>query len=148
CTQMWKQGLHAVGGLNDVGARLALDVQDDGRRLVNPGGEANVLDVINDIADVAEADGHSVLVCDDEIGVFGRGQKLIVGADGIGEARAVEISFGRIHVIGDETVANVFETDAKGGKSGRVDLNTNGGLLVAFNSDQSNTADFAQFLGQ
>ncbi len=49
-----KQRLYAVGGFDDVGARLALDVQNDRRLVADPTGQADVLDVVDDFADVAE----------------------------------------------------------------------------------------------
>jgi hypothetical protein len=58
--------------LDHVGARLALDVEDDRRDVVHPGGEAHVLGVVDDVGHVREGDRRAVLVGDDDALVLGR----------------------------------------------------------------------------
>ena len=66
--QLRQERLDAIGDLDDVGARLALHVDDDRPRLLVPGpaGELRVLDAVDDVGDVGEADRRAVLVGDDE----------------------------------------------------------------------------------
>ena len=44
-----QQRFHAVGGLDDVRAGLALDVHDDRGLAVHPAGQADILDVVNHV---------------------------------------------------------------------------------------------------
>ncbi len=53
--QLRQQLLDAVDDLDHVGAGLALDVDDDRRLLVRPGGEARVLGAVDDVGDVGRA---------------------------------------------------------------------------------------------
>ena len=53
--------------LNGIGAGLPLDVDNDGRGFVHPGGELGVFDTVTDLRYVGEHDRCAVLVGDDEI---------------------------------------------------------------------------------
>ena len=55
--QLGQQGLDAIDDGNDVGARLALHIHDDGGRGVGPGREVGVLRAVDDGGDIGEADG-------------------------------------------------------------------------------------------
>ena len=52
--RLGQERFHAVGRLDDVGAGLALDVEDDGGAAIHPAGQADVFHVVDDLADVAE----------------------------------------------------------------------------------------------
>ena len=54
--QPGQQRFDAVGGLDDVGAGLALDVHDDRGPAVHPAGQADILDVVDHVPHVAQAD--------------------------------------------------------------------------------------------
>ena len=58
--QLRQQLLDAVDDLDHVGAGLALDVDDDRRRLVRPGREPHVLGVVDHVGDVGQADRRAV----------------------------------------------------------------------------------------
>ena len=58
--------IDAIDGLNDVGAGLAEDDQNDGRLAVEVAGGADVLRGIDDVGDIGEADGGAIVVADDE----------------------------------------------------------------------------------
>ena len=53
--QLRQERLHPVGDLDDVRARLALDVENDGALVVGPAGELRVLHAVDDVRDVARA---------------------------------------------------------------------------------------------
>ena len=53
--QLRNERLDAVDDVDDVGARLAPDDQQDRALAVGPAGDAVVLDVVEDVGDVAEA---------------------------------------------------------------------------------------------
>ena len=73
-----QERLDAVDDLDDVRARLALDVHDDGRRLVHPGGLLHVLGVVDDVGHVGEMHGGAVPVGDDEGLVLLAREELVV----------------------------------------------------------------------
>ena len=78
--------------LDHVGAGLALDVDDDGRRALVPAADAVVLQPVDDDGDVADGDRRAVAVGDDDR-LVGLGRRdLVVGGDGVGLLRAVERS--------------------------------------------------------
>ena len=91
---MRQQRLDAVHHLDDVRARLPLDVDDHRGRLVHPRGLLDVLHAVDDVRDIGERDRRAVAVGDDERLVIRAGQKLIVRADLISLLRAVEVSLG------------------------------------------------------
>ena len=96
--QLRQQRLDAVDDGDDVRAGLALDVQDDGRRLVHPRGLLDVLGVVDDGRHVGEVDGRAVPVGDDERAVLVAREELIVGADRVRLLRAVEGALGLVDV--------------------------------------------------
>ena len=89
--------LHAIDRLNDVRARLPLNVEEHGRLLAvlcaDPGGELIVLHAIDDVGDVAEPNRRAIFVSDDDRLIGVRGKNLIVRPDGERLARSVEASF-------------------------------------------------------
>ena len=56
----------AVHDLDDIGAGLALDVDDDRRRVVHPGGLLDVLRVVNHVRHVGEHHGRPVAIGHDD----------------------------------------------------------------------------------
>ena len=56
----------AIDGLDDVGARLAEDDDEDGGLAVGIAGVAQVFDGIDDFADIGEADGGAVAIGDEQ----------------------------------------------------------------------------------
>ena len=52
--------------VDDVGAGLALDVEDHGRRVVHPRRLLDVLDAVDDVGDVGQAYRRAVAVGDDQ----------------------------------------------------------------------------------
>jgi hypothetical protein len=49
---LWEQFLNAIHDANDVGARLPLNIEDNGRGSVHPGGLFHVLGIVNHVGDV------------------------------------------------------------------------------------------------
>ena len=56
--------LDALDDADGVGAGLALDVENDGRGLVHPGGLLGVLHAVDDVGDVVQKDRRAVAVGD------------------------------------------------------------------------------------
>ena len=84
--------LDLVDRLDDVGARLALHVEHDGRRAVEPGALLDVLSGLADRGHVAQHDRRAVLVGDDRVEIVLRVRNLIVVVDGVVELGTVEIA--------------------------------------------------------
>jgi len=59
-------------GLDDVGAGLALDRQDDGPLLVEPGGKSLGLSRADGLADIAYRTGEPIAIGESPIGLFFR----------------------------------------------------------------------------
>ena len=57
---------HALHGVDDVGAGLALHVDDDGRLAVVPGADLGVLQPVDDVGDVAQQHRRAVAIGDDD----------------------------------------------------------------------------------
>ena len=81
--------LHAIDHLDEVGPRLSLDIDDDGRTGAHPRRLPEVLGVVHRVGDVGEEHGGAVTVGDDERPVESTRHELIVGPDGIGLLGAV-----------------------------------------------------------
>ena len=96
--QLGEKLFHTVDHGNDVRAGLPLNIQNDRRVLIGPGGLHAVLDAINDIGHIAEADGRAVAVSDDERPVTVAREQLIVGADGVRLMQAIKCALGHVHV--------------------------------------------------
>ena len=136
-----KQRLDAIDRLDHVGARLALNGQDDGALVVVPAGDQVVLRSLDRLADVADAHGRAVAVGDDQV-VVGLGlQQLIVGVERVGLLRAVERSLGQIDIGLAEHVAHVLEADAAVGERLRIDLHADRRLLLSADADQADAGD-------
>ena len=64
--ELRQQSLDPVHDLDDVGARLSLNIDDNGGPLVHPGCLAHILRIINRIGYVGQPDRSTVPVGDDE----------------------------------------------------------------------------------
>ena len=103
----------AVNDLDDVRAGLALDVDDDRRRLVHPRRELRVFHVVNHVRHVGQNHRRAILIRDDERAVILAGEKLIVGVDFISLLRPVKISLRLIDAGLLQRGAHVFEVDVQ-----------------------------------
>ncbi len=88
--QLRQQGADAVGGFDDVGARLALHVQHDRLLLVGPGAQPAVFRALFYGGHVAQAHRRAVLVGDNQLAVLVGGLHLVVGRERDGAGWAVE----------------------------------------------------------
>ena len=110
--ELRQQLLDAIDDRDDVRARLPLNIQDDRRNLVHPGGLADVLGIVDDAGNVGQFDGSAVPVRDDERRIIAAGEQLVVGADLVGLMRSVEVSLGLIDVGGDDGRAQILQIEA------------------------------------
>ena len=112
--ELGQERLYAVDHGDDVGAGLALNVDDDRRRLIGPGSELVVLYTVDHCRDIGEPHRRAVTVGDDRRSVLTARQQLIVGADGISLMSAVEITFGLIDVRLGDAAAQSFQRETIG----------------------------------
>ena len=92
------QRLDPVDDRDDVGAGLALNIDDHGRRQVHPRRRLDVLGVVDRVGDVGKFDRRAVVIGDDQRQVILRREQLIVGADRVRLLLAVEVALGLIDV--------------------------------------------------
>src|SRR5208282_637625 len=129
--QLRQQFLDAIHHADDVRSGLALDVHDDRRNLVHPCREPRVFRAVNYIRYIAQSHGSAVAISDDDRLVLGGGKKLIVGANRVGLARAIDYTLGLIHIRLGQSVANIFQAQAVRSERRRIYLNSYRGLLPA-----------------
>src|SRR5581483_6332593 len=138
--------LDAVNNLNNVGAGLALDVEDDRRGLVHPCRLFGVLGAVDDGGDVFKHDRRALAIGDDDAFVIRAGGELVVGADLVAKLRAVKIAFGLVDAGLLEGGAQIFEVQAVGREGSGIGLDAHGRLLSAHNGDEAHAADLRNLL--
>ncbi len=106
--------LDSTYGLDDVGAGLALDRQDNRPLIVEPAGDQLVLSRADGAADISDADRRSIAIGDDEVGVLVGLEQLIVGIERECLARAVERTFWKVDIGLAEHRAHILEIDTAG----------------------------------
>src|SRR5882757_2515918 len=90
----------------------------------------------------------TVAMSNDQLVIGIRTEELVVGVDGVGSPRAIEGSLWLIDIGLAYDVAYIFETDAARGKRLRIDLNPDGGLLLAADGDEADSGYLRNFLEQ
>ena len=135
----------AVHHLDDVGAGLALNVDDQRRSRVHPGLQAIVLGRDLDPGDVGQPDRRAVAVGDDRFRVIVRVADLIVGVDRRGLRRPVEISLWRVDVEVGDRGAQIVEVEADARQGERIDVDADGGPLSPRDRHQSDAGELRQF---
>ena len=146
--ELGQELLDAVHHVDDIGARLALDVHDHRRLVVHPRRLLHVLGAVHHVGDVGEAHGGAVLVGDDEGAVLGGREELIVGADAERLPRPFEAALGLVHVGLAEHRAHVLEAEAVGRELRRVHLHADGRLLAAADRHQADARELGDLLRQ
>ena len=145
--EMRQLRLDAVDGVDDVGARLLEHHEEYATLALRPGRLLCVLGSGHRPADVAYAQRRAVAVGDDHI-VPGVGDnELVVGVNRIAAEFAVDVAFRRVDGRDRKLGAHVFERQVLRDEFRRVDLDANGGLLLAAYRNQANPGDLADLLG-
>ena len=140
--------LDPVDDLDDVRTRLALNVDDDGRDVIGPGGEKSVLGAFDNRCDIGQADGSAVAVSDDRIGERFDLVDLIVGVDREGPEGPVEAAFRRIDVDVAENRAEVVDQQAVGRKRPEIGLDTHRRPMASRERHEAHARDLGNFLGE
>ena len=100
----------AIDDVDDVGAGLPLNIQDDRRSVIEPGGLAGVFDAVDDIGDVCDAHRRAVLIPDDDGLILHAAEDLIVSANRKSLPRTVNIALGLILIGIGQGDAQIFQT--------------------------------------
>jgi hypothetical protein len=130
--------------VDDIGARLALDVDDHGGLVLVPAADLAVLQPVDDVGDVAQQDRRAAAVCDDQPTIGLDAGDLVVGGDGVGLLGAVERPLGAGDVGGHDGGAQVFEGDAVGGEPRQVRLDADRRLEAALHRDVADAGHLAE----
>ena len=91
---------------------------------------------------------RAVAIGDDDRLVVRARKQLVVGADGVRLARAVERALGLVDVGGGDGGAQIFKAQVVGGKLRGVGLDAHRGLLSAGDGDQADAGDLRDLLRQ
>ena len=139
--QLGQQLLDALDDADGVGARLALHIEDDGRRLVHPRGLIVVLDSVDNLRDIGQHDGSAVAIGNHDVAVVVAAYQLIIRIDLVVLPRPVEVAFRGIDARLGDRGAEIFQIDAVGRERSRVCLDTHRRLLSAADADQAHAAE-------
>ncbi len=139
-------GADAVGGLDDIGAGLAIDIDENGVLLVEASGDTCVGGGVDDIGDIAEPDRRAVAIGDDEAAIGVGAEELVVGADRVGLLVTFEAALGVDRIALGDRGADILKTEAERGERSRVDAHAHGALLGAGDDDLADAVDLRQFL--
>ena len=96
--QRWQQGLHTFHHINHIRARLTLDVEDDGWRVVGPSRQAVVLGRVDDGGDIAQAQRVATHIGQHQVGVLVHRTQLVVGIQTRGTCRPIQTALGHVHI--------------------------------------------------
>ena len=146
--QLGQQLFDAVDDLDDVGARLPLDVDDHRRGVVHPGRQLDVFGAVDGVGQVGELHRRPVDKGDDQRPVLLAGKELVVGPDDRGLAGAVKAALGLVGVGQGNGRAQVFQGQAIGGQGRGVGLNPHRRPLAAADADQAHARELRDLLGQ
>ncbi len=146
--QLGELRLDCVGGLDDVGAGLALDVEDDRRRAVGQRPQSRILRAFHNLCHILETDGRVVLIADDQVLIVLDRLQLIIGVDLVGAVRAVETALRRIGIRIVDRGAQLREAEAVARQCLRVGADAHRRLLPAREPDETDAADLADLLGE
>ena len=109
--------LMRIDDRDDIGARLALDIEDDRRRLCSPTRQAWCFRRCPvTVGDIRQPHRRAVFIGDDDIVIFVGAFELVVGVDGVGAHRPVETAFGRIDIGVADGGAQIVDIEAVGGQ--------------------------------
>ena len=72
---------NTVSDLNDVGLRLAEQIEDVPRGCLHVSGIANVLLAIDDGRDIGQSDWGSIAICNDQRSIFSRNENLVIAIE-------------------------------------------------------------------
>jgi len=141
-----QQRLDAVHHLNDVGTRLALDVQQHRLVFIGPSREALVFGAVDDLCHIFKAQRRAIVVGQDQFGVLLGRDQLVVGVEHRHPGRAVEVTLGLVDVGRRDQGAHIRQVQAISRQGFGVDLDTHGLTLATSDADHADATDLGNFL--
>src|SRR5262245_48319879 len=118
-----------------------MNINNDDAYAAEPRGLPGALDAFDGLAEIAHAHGRSVAIGQDGV-IESRGiEDLIGGIESEGLLRPVQRPLRSVDSRGGKRRADVFESDADRRGDRRIDLNPDGGLLLAVKIDQADAGD-------
>jgi hypothetical protein len=146
--ELRQRALHAIDGLDDIGAGLAVDDDENRALAVGEPLVADVLDAVDDVADVAEPHGIGVAIGDHQVFVVGGLAGLVVGIDLDMRGVAFDRALGAVGVGRRQRRAHVLEPDAVFEELQRVELDAHGRQRRAADDDLADAVELRQALLQ
>ncbi len=136
-------GLDPVDSVDDVGAGLLVNRQHDRGLAVGPGGLGRVLRPGHRLTDVTHAHRPPATIADDDVVPVLGLRQLVVGVDRERPLGAHDGALGIVDGRDRERRAHVLEGQALGDELRRIELDTDGGLLLAADRDLRHAGDLA-----
>ena len=144
--QLRQHGADAVGGFDDVCARLALHVHHDRLLPVGPGSQPAVFRALFYGRHVAQTHRRAVLVGDNQLTIFVGGLHLVVRRERDGAGWAVQRALRRVDVGIADGAADGFAGEPQRGDGLRVKLDAHRRALSARQGDEADAGDLRNFL--
>ena len=141
-------GHDLVDDIDDVGARLLEDDEEDAALAIGPGRLVRVLRAGHRLADIAHPQRRAVAVGDDDVVPIRRPDELIVGVNREGARPAVDRALGLGQRRDRERRAHILERKPFGDELGGIELDADGGLLLAADGHLGDAGDLADLLGE
>ena len=114
-TEIGEERFDGVDDGDGIGAWLFLDGENDASSIAEPAGDFIIFDIIDDVGDLAEADGGALAIGDDELAVVIGFEELACGLDGDGLIGAGESPGGEINVGGLDGLGDLVDSEIVGG---------------------------------
>ena len=118
--QCRKRGADAVHGIDDVGAGLAENNDEDGGLAVDEAGRAYVFRGVLDVRDIGQLDGGAIVVADHQRHVVHRLEKLVVGYDVGGGCAIGDLALGTVGILPAQHGGNVLQAETIVVELGRI----------------------------
>ena len=146
--QLRQQRLDAIHRLDDVGARLLEDRQQNGGLAVGPGRDFVVFRAIDGTPNVADTHRRAIAIGQDDVIPGLRAQQLIVVIDRERAGGAVDATLRTVGRCVRDHGTHVFQAQPHRGELFRIDLNTHRRLLLTVDADLGNAWNLADVLDQ
>src|ERR1035438_10353432 len=146
--ELRQQRFDVIDHLDRIGSRLPLDCQNHAAHALEPRHGVLVFDAVDHVGELLQANGHAILVGDDQGPVGGGARQLATRLHGEGLLLAVQPACRQVHVVALDGLHHVVETDAARGQFVGIQLHPHGVFLRAKNLHAGNAAGHGNPLRQ
>ncbi len=147
-SKVGQQRRDPVDGLDDIGAWLAIENDENRRLAVGKAGIPQVLDRVDDLGDIGKPNGSFVAISDHQRSVLGRNRRLIVAVDLIAIVADIDRAFRAMRIGGRERCPHILEPDPVFGERAWIDLDAYRRQRAAADRDLADAVDLRQLLRQ